>query len=130
MALSPVAVFFALFAAPSAGLAVLAARDFLHRAEPGRLRRARLLLLAAAALPPLLVLATVLLTAEAPLRTSGGWVFLGWGGVCALLGPLGAWLFARAAAVPRKRLVKAAETVPMLLVLLNLVLVANAAMQT
>jgi hypothetical protein len=76
-----------------------------------------------------MVLLTALLTGGAPLRTQGGWVFLGFGAVCGLLGAAGAWLFARAAAVPRRRLIQAAETVPMLLVLLNLVLVFNAAVQ-
>lgn len=128
-----VALFFALFCVPAMVLAVLAARDFLHRDAPGdreaRLRRATWLLLGAGALPVALVVATTVATAGAPLRAGGGAVFLGWGAACALLAAAGAWLLRRAAAAPLRRTVKAAETVPMLLVLLQVVLLYNAAVQ-
>jgi hypothetical protein len=132
VAFGPVVRFFLLFAAPSALLAFLAVREFLLRARgpPGaRVRRASVLMLVAAALPAAMVVLTVGLTGGAPLTTSGGQVFLGYGAVCALLGPVGVWLFHRAAGTGQRRLVKAAETVPLLLVMLNLVLVANAAAQ-
>jgi hypothetical protein len=127
-----VAGFFLLFAAPSMALAVLALREFLLRSQGVleiRLRRAARLLLVAAALPPALVVVTVLATGGAPFATQGGWVFVGYGLAAGALGPVGAWLFRRAAAVPLRATIKAAETVPLLLVLMNLVLVYNAAVQ-
>lgn len=131
--LGPLADFFLLFALPSTALAILALRDFLHRDVPHegmpRVKRAVMLLLGATGLMELLVLVAFITTGGAPLRTEGGWVFLGFGAVMALLGPIGAALFRRAAAAPLRRNVKAAETVPMLVVMLNLVLVVNAAMQ-
>lgn len=132
MAFGPIVRFFVLFALPSSVLAILAVREFLLRAQgnrEARLRRASVFILLAAALPAAMVVVTYFITAGAPLTTSGGWVFIGYGVVCGLLGPVGAWLFHRAAAVEQRRLVKAAETAPMMLVMLNLVLVANAAAQ-
>jgi hypothetical protein len=129
---SVVAGWFLLFALPSALLAILALRDFLHRGAPDgarRLRRAQWLIVGAGALVGALGLTTLLLTGGAPLRTPGGWVFLVHAAVMTALGPLGAWLFGRAQEAPLRRTIKAAETVPTLLVLLDLILVVNAAVQ-
>jgi hypothetical protein len=126
---SEVALFFLLFAGPSTVLALLASREFFHRGVPPderRLRRAGGFLILAASLAALLVLLTALGTGGAPLRSQRGWGFVGYGLVAGALGPLGAWLFRRAAANPRRRLVKAAETVPFLLVVLNVSVVVNA----
>lgn len=127
-----VAGFFALFVVPSMALALLALWDFLHRGGSDgavRLQRAQLLMLAASGAVALLVLATVGGTGGAPFATQGGWVFLGHGLVMTALGPLGAWLFRRAAERPFRRTIKAAETVPLVLVMLDLVLLFNAAVQ-
>lgn len=129
---SPVALFFAAFAAPSAVLAFAAAREFHYRgAEDGarRVRRARGLMVLAGALPVVMVALTTYGTGGAPLALPGGWVFLGYGAACGILGLLGAWLYARAAADPRRKWRKAAETAPMVLAMLDLVLVVNALTQ-
>jgi hypothetical protein len=129
---SPVALFFVAFTLPSCILAFLALRDFLARGlEPGvaKVRRAMRLQALAGALPLGMVLLTIALTAGAPLATQGGWVFIGYGLVAGALGPAGALLFRKAAQDPRRRLIRAAETAPLLLVMLNLVLVVNAAVQ-
>ena len=124
--------FFLAFALPSAALAVLALRAF-HLRQGDRteaqVRKASRALLLAAALPVVLVVLTTLLTSGAPLGTLGGWGFLGYGALAGATGPVGAHLFRKAAADPRASRVKAAETVPMVLVMLNLALVANAAWQ-
>jgi hypothetical protein len=129
---SPVAVFFLAFTLPSCALAFLALRDFLGRAlEPGvdKMRRAARLQMLAGALPLGMVLLTTAVTGGAPLGTQGGWVFLGYGAVAGALGPAGAALFRKAAQDPRRSVVRAAETAPTMLVMLNLVLTVNAAVQ-
>lgn len=125
-----VALFFLLLVAPGIALSLLAARDFALRGAPPdalRLRRARLLVALAGALDLALVLLTTLATRGAPLAAPRGLAFLAFGPVALGLGLAGAWLFARAAADPRARLRKAAETVPFVLVVLGLSVVAAAA---
>ncbi|HEV8361835.1 MAG TPA: hypothetical protein VGR28_15405 [Candidatus Thermoplasmatota archaeon] len=132
MALSPLALFFLLFAVPSSVLAILAARAFHLRAlEPGlgKVRRASRLLLAAGLLPLAMVGLTVAATQGAPFVSPGGWVFVGYGVACAALGVGGLRLLRRAAADPRRSVVRAAETVPMVIVMLDLVFAVNALTQ-
>jgi hypothetical protein len=130
---APITIVFAAFAIPSAAFATLGLRDFLLRDQPGdreaRLRRAGRLQAAGGLVPLLLVVLVALATQGAPVANPRGWAFLGYGVACAALGLGGAWLFHRAAAEPLRRWVKAAETAPMLVVLLDLVLVVNVAAQ-
>ncbi|MCA1812784.1 MAG: hypothetical protein LC624_02400 [Halobacteriales archaeon] len=125
-----VALFFLLFLAPAMGLALLAARDFALRGAPAdarRMRRARLLLALSGALDLALVLLTTLATQGAPLVALRGLAFLAFGPVALGLALLGTWLFTRAVADPRKALRKAAETLPFVLIVLDLSLAAAAA---
>jgi hypothetical protein len=123
------ALFFSVFLLPSIALALLALRDFEDRADgpPGHLvRRGRKFLALAAALPVLLVALTTLLLQGLPLAGTTAWTFLGVGLACAALGSLGWWLFPKAAGEARRSWQRAAETVPLVLALLDATLLLNA----
>ena len=129
MALSRVLVLFGAFALASGMLAILALRSF-HRAglvaEESRIRRAVRFQAAAGALPLLLVALATLGTAGAPLQTRSGWGFLAYGAAGLALGVAGAWLFRRAAGDPRRKWRKAAETAPLVLVMVDVVFLVSA----
>jgi hypothetical protein len=116
-----------LFPAASAAMALAAARAFLLRAPgaPGRARAAVRWHLAAG-LPPLLLLLLVVAPAPAPvdpralLDTGAGRALLAYAALVPFLAMAGAWLLGRAAGDPRRRVAKAAETMPLVLVTVNL----------
>ena len=115
-------VTFAFQAVLSGALALLGLRAFVLRERgdfAGNLRRARLLLRLAGAVPFAYVVLVTVASGGGPFVSVGGWLFLLYGVLSGVLGLVGAALFARAAADPRRAWVKAAETVPFCLLLLS-----------
>lgn len=123
-----VALFFAAFAVPGMALALLAARDFaLRGSDAERVTRARLLLAASGVCDALLAIAALGAAGVPPLANARAGALTAFGAAGVLLAAGGAVLFRAAARAPSPGRVRAAETVPFVLVVLDLSLLVAAA---